>query len=78
MTRYAAIWLTSALLAGCQSCPPTKIPEPIAVPAACLAECSYNGPTAIKTNGDLLEGFQAQREQIGCYVARLDCIRSLR
>lgn len=76
--RRSTNWLlipVTLVLAGCQSCPPTKIPEPIAVPAACLADCLYTGPEAIKTNGELLESFQAQREQIACLKARIQCVR---
>ena len=75
MTRYAALWAVLALLAGCKACPPTKVPEPIQVPAACLTECPYAGPSAIKLNGELLEAYKAREAQVACLDARLQCVR---
>ena len=75
MTRYAAIWATLAVMAGCKACPPTKMPEPVPVPEACLINCSYSGPASIKLNGELLEAYKAREAQVACLEARLQCVR---
>lgn len=70
------ITLLSALcVSGCATQEPVKIPYPVPVPEACLVECSYSGPEAIVTNGDLLEAFRGRLDQVACYQSRIACVR---
>ena len=72
------IVLAAILLAGCKTCPPPiEKPVFVPVPASCLAECPYDGPAAIKTNGELLEAYRGRLEQAQCLEARQQCVREL-
>jgi hypothetical protein len=76
--RVIGILAAIASLAGCASCPPPiEVPTFIPVPAGCLEECSYTGPTEIRVNGDLLEAFKAREAQAACLESRLACVRGV-
>ena len=73
-----AVVTIAALLSGCASCPPPiEKPTVIPVPPQCLAECPYDGPAAIKTNGELLLAYRSRLEQAQCLEARQQCVRDL-
>lgn len=77
MLKFQQIALVCCIpLTGCVSERIIERPVPIQPPSLCLQSCIYDNsqPT---TNGELLERFQAQREALACYEARLQCIREM-
>ncbi len=75
MIRLAALFASLAL-SGCVTERIIERPVPIQPPSLCLQACIYDVDTP-QTNGELLERFQAQREALACYEARMQCIREL-
>ena len=63
-------------LVGCTTERVIERPVPVKIPTLCLTACPY--PDRIPaTNGELAEDWRARGDALGCYAARMDCVREL-
>ena len=71
-----AYFLSLVALTGCTTERIIERPIPIKPPTLCITDCPYPVKTPA-TNGELLESWQAQREALSCYAARMQCVREM-
>lgn len=76
MRRLVAAACALSTLTGCVTERIIERPVPIQPPALCLTDCPVPD-TVPETNGALLEQYQALREAVACYAARMQCVKEM-